>query len=112
MIVFANWGFMSKISPSSTIRLISSYMSYGLRFDSGRTSRSSSSMRSTESLVSRRGGASSQFEGKYDRYSLIAWMHSSSEPTSRSATPDLRVCTREPPSSSWVTSSPVTALTK
>src|SRR2546421_488398 len=39
-------------------------------------------------------------------------MHSSSEPTSRSATPDLRVCTREPPSSSCVTSSPVTAFTR
>ena len=27
MIVFANWGFMSKIWPSSTIRRITSYMS-------------------------------------------------------------------------------------
>ena len=29
-----------------------------------------------------------------------------------SPTPDLRQCTREPPSSSWVTSSPTAALTR
>ena len=112
MMVFAKRGLMSKYSPSSTIRRITSYMSYGLRFESGRTSRSSSSMRSTGSSGSRRGGGSSQCDGKNERYALIASMHSSSEPTSRSATPDLRVCTREPPSSSWVTSSPVTAFTR
>ena len=39
-------------------------------------------------------------------------MHSSSESTSRSPTPEIRVCTFDPPSSSWVTSSPVTALVK
>ena len=31
MIVFAHCGLMSKYSPSSTIRRITSYMSYGLR---------------------------------------------------------------------------------
>ena len=67
MIVFANCGFMSKYSPSSTILRITSYMSYGLRFDSGSTSRSSSSMRSTGSSGSRRGGGSSQCEGKNER---------------------------------------------
>ena len=39
-------------------------------------------------------------------------MHSSSSATSRSPTPDLRQCTREPPSSSWVTSSPIAARTR
>ena len=43
---------------------------------------------------------------------MIASMHSSSDPTSRSATPEIRVCTRAPPSSSWDTSSPVTAFTR
>ena len=43
---------------------------------------------------------------------MIAWMHSSSEPTSRSPTPEMRVWMREPPSSSWVTSSPVTAFVR
>ena len=42
----------------------------------------------------------------------MAAMQSSSESTSRSPTPEMRVCTREPPSSSWVTSSPVTALVR
>ena len=39
-------------------------------------------------------------------------MHSSSDSTSRSPTPDMRQWMREPPSSSWVTSSPVTALAR
>ena len=39
-------------------------------------------------------------------------MQSSSDSTSRSPTPEIRVWMREPPSSSWVTSSPVTALTR
>ena len=39
-------------------------------------------------------------------------MHSSSRSTSRSPTPDLRQCTREPPSSSCVTSSPTAARTR
>ena len=39
-------------------------------------------------------------------------MHSGSSATSRSPTPDLRQCTREPPSSSWVTSSPIAARTR
>ena len=39
-------------------------------------------------------------------------MHSSSLATSMSPTPDLRQCTREPPSSSWVTSSPIAARTR
>ncbi len=39
-------------------------------------------------------------------------MQSSSESTSRSPTPDTRVWMREPPSSSWVTSSPVTAFVR
>src|SRR3954466_8043756 len=39
-------------------------------------------------------------------------MQASSSGTSRSPTPDLRVCTREPPSSSCVTSSPTAARTR
>ena len=39
-------------------------------------------------------------------------MHSSSSATSRSPTPDLRQCTRAPPSSSCVTSSPIAARTR
>ena len=67
MIVFANCGFMSKYSPSSTIRRMISYMSCGFRFDSGSTSRRSSSMRSIGSDTGRRGGASSQFDGMNER---------------------------------------------
>ena len=54
----------------------------------------------------------SQFCGMNDRYCLIRSMHSSSLATSMSPTPDLRQCTREPPSSSWVTSSPTAARTR
>ena len=43
---------------------------------------------------------------------MIASMHSSSDSTSRSPTPETRVWMREPPSSSWVTSSPVTAFVR
>ena len=100
MIVFAHFGLMSKYSPSSTIRSITSYMSYGCRGDSGTMSSSSSSMRSTGSVVGRIGGCCSQLEGKYDRYVLIASMHSRSSATSRSPTPDLRQWIFAPPSSS------------
>src|SRR5579859_1459864 len=54
MIVLAHCGLRSKYSPSSTIRRITSYMSYGLRLESGRTSSSPSSARSIGSPV---GGA-------------------------------------------------------
>ena len=87
-------------------------MSYGLRFESGRMSSSASSPRSAGSAAGRTGGRSSQCDGKYDRYCLIAAMHSSSSATSMSPTPDLRQCTRDPPSSSCVTSSPIAARTR
>ncbi len=87
-------------------------MSYGLRLDSGSTSSSSSSPRSIGSALARIGGFASQFCGMNERYCLIASMHDSSSATSRSPTPDLRVCTREPPSSSCVTSSPTAARTR
>ena len=63
MIVFAHWGLRSKQTPSSTIRRITSYMSYGLRLDSGITSSSSSSPRSIGSEHSITGGRCSQFCG-------------------------------------------------
>ena len=68
MIVRAQRGLRSNQTPSSTMRRITSYMSYGLRGESGSTSSSSSSMRSTGSVTGwRSGGASSQFCGKNDR---------------------------------------------
>ena len=112
MIVRAHFGLRSSHSPSSTISRITSYMSYGLRLDSGRTSSSASSQRSTGSLTGRTGGGASQCDGKNDRYCLMRAMHSSSSATSRSPTPDLRQCTRAPPSSSCVTSSPIAARTR
>ena len=44
MIVRAHFGLRSSHEPSSTISRITSYMSYGLRLDSGRTSSSASSI--------------------------------------------------------------------
>ena len=69
-------------------------------------------MRSTGSPTGSTGGRSSQCDGKNDRYRLTTAMHSSSSATSMSPTPDLRQCTREPPSSSCVTSSPIAARTR
>ena len=61
----------------------------------------------------RTGGRSSQCDGKYDRYCLMTGdALLVVEPTSMSPTPDLRQCTREPPSSSCVTSSPIAARTR
>ena len=67
MIVRAQRGLRSNHSPSSTMRRITSYMSYGWRGESGRMSSSSSSMRSTGSADSRSGGGCSQFCGMYER---------------------------------------------
>ena len=67
MIVFANFGLMSKYSPSSTISRITSYMSYGWRFDSGTISSSFSDIRSSGSSVSFIGGFCSQLDGKNER---------------------------------------------
>ena len=67
MIVFANFGLMSKYSPSSTISRITSYMSYGCRDDSGTMSSSFSDIRSSGSSVSRSGGLCSQLDGKKER---------------------------------------------
>ncbi len=67
MIVFANFGLMSRISPSSTISRITSYMSYGCRAESGTMSSSFSDIRSSGSDVSRTGGGCSQLAGKYER---------------------------------------------
>ena len=64
MIVRAKRGLRSSHSPSSTTRRITSYMSYAWRFESGSTSSSASSMRSTGSALARTGGRSSQCDGK------------------------------------------------
>ena len=113
MIVRAHFGLRSSHSPSSTISRITSYMSYGLRLESGRTSSSASSQRSTGSVTSRtRRRAARSATGSTTGTRLMRAMHSSSSATSRSPTPDLRQCTRAPPSSSCVTSSPIAARTR
>ena len=60
----------------------------------------------------RRGGFSSQCEGKKDRYSRTAAMHAASSGYSASATPEISLCTLEPPSSSSVTFSPTVDSTR
>ena len=67
MIVRAQRGLMSNHSPSSTMRRITSYMSYGWRGESGRMSSRSSSARSIGSAGSRLGGGSSQLAPKNER---------------------------------------------
>ena len=68
-------------------------------------------MRSAGSSQGWTGGGSRFEPGKNDRYSLTAAMHATSSGTSRSATPETSVWTREPPSSSALMSSPTTAFT-
>ena len=65
--LLAHFGLRSKYSPSSTISAITSYMSYGLREESGTISSSFSDIRSAGSALSASGGFSSQFEGKKER---------------------------------------------
>ena len=65
--VRAHFGLRSSHSPWSTISRITSYMSYGLRLDSGRTSSSPSSPRSAGSAVGRRGGGSPLCDGMKER---------------------------------------------
>ena len=86
-------------------------MSYDLRADSGSRSSSSSSRRSIGSSHGCTGGASSQLDGKNDRYRLIAAMHSASFANSPSPTPLVSQWIFDPPSSCSPTSCPVTAFT-
>ena len=103
-------GKTSKKSPSSTMRRITSCMSYGSRAESGITCVSPSSWRSGSSTGANDGASSRLFDGRYDsRWRTIA-RHSSSSWLTNDATPERLACVIAPPSSSNVTSSPVTAL--
>ena len=107
----AQCGRYSMKSPSSTTWLMTSRMSYGCFGDAGRMLRSSSTMRFGSSAVGKCGGISWLLEGrKLSRYFTSSSTSSSDAPT-KVATPDLEEWLRAPPSSSKVTSSPVTVLT-
>src|SRR5579872_1695181 len=99
MMLRANRGLMSRMSPSSTTDRTSLYMSYGLRVDSGSRSSSDSSRRSTGSLLAATGGSSSQLGGRYERYFFTAPMQAASSSNSPSPTPLTSQWTFEPPRS-------------
>ena len=107
----AQAGLISKSRPWSTRCPITFFMSYARRALSGTRLTSASSIRSAGSSQGRTGGCSRFDVGKNERYSFTATTQARSSATSRSATPEISVCTLEPPSSSALTSSPTTALT-
>src|SRR5689334_21216074 len=84
----AKYGDISKNSPKSTTREITSCMSYGL-VDSGGTMRSSPAISGgvAPSSTAINGGVSKLFEGRYDSNVLINQNESSSFSASNCATP-------------------------
>src|SRR6056297_3250638 len=108
---FAQWGKYSKNSPSSTTWRITSIMSYGRFGLAGRMSRSSGHSRSGSSPRSSTGGSSRLFDGRNDSRKRTSSRHDFSSSDTNVATPDLVAWLMAPPSSSRVTSSPVTVFT-
>ena len=111
MMLFAQCGKYSKNSPSSTIDAMTFFMSYGWLADTGRMSRNSGHKRSGSSPVSIVGGSSILFCGMNDIKNRTSSRHDFSSWETKVATPLLLAWLIAPPSSSRVTSSPVTVLT-
>ena len=109
--LLAQCGKYSKNSPSSTIDAMTFFMSYGWLGDGGRMSRRSGHKRSGSSPVSMVGGSSMLFCGMNDIKKRTSSRHDFSSAETNVATPLLLAWLIAPPSSSSVTSSPVTVFT-
>ena len=109
--LLAQCGKYSKNSPSSTIDAMTFFMSYGWLGDGGRMSRRSGHKRSGSSPVSMVGGSSMLFCGMNDIKKRTSSRHDFSSAETKVATPLLLAWLIAPPSSSSVTSSPVTVFT-
>ena len=97
-------------SPSSNTSSMTCFMSYGLFGLSGTMDRSSGSRRSGSSDGASYGAESRLFCGMNESRWRTSSMHDSSSSDANWHTPDLTACDSAPPSSSMVTSSPVTVL--
>jgi len=86
-------------------------MSYGWFGDAGRMSRSDSQRRSGSSAVSTSGASSRLFCGRNESKKRTSSRHDCSSLETNVATPDFDAWLIAPPSSSNVTSSPVTVFT-
>ena len=109
--LFAQCSKYSKNSPSSTTSLITFFMSYGWLADAGRMSRNIGHERFGSSDVSTVGADSRLFCGKNDNKKRTSSRHACSSAETNVATPLFDAWLIAPPSSSSVTSSPVTVLT-
>ena len=109
--LFAQCGKYSKNSPSSTTSRMTFFMSYGWFGDGGRMVRSSAHSRSGSSPVSTAGGSSRLFDGRKLSRKRTSSRHAFSSAATNVATPLFDAWLIAPPSSSSVTSSPVTVFT-
>src|SRR5262245_4336173 len=107
----AQWGKYSKNSPSSATAVATFFMSYGWFELAGSRSRSVGQSRSGSSDGSTTGGSSRLFDGRNDMRYRTSSRHDFSSGATNVATPDLVAWLMAPPSSSSVTSSPVTVFT-
>ena len=110
MLVAQCWKY-SKYSPLSTTSRMTFFMSYGWFGETGRMSRKRSHERSASSLGSSDGGSSRLFCGKNDIKKRTSSKHACSSAETNVATPLFDAWLIAPPSSSNVTSSPVTVFT-
>src|SRR4051794_35097208 len=107
----AQWGKYSKKSPSSITEAMTFFMSYGMFGLGGMMSRSSGHSRLGSSPVAEIGGSSKLLEGRKLMRSFTSSRHDFSSAATNVATPDFDAWLMAPPSSSRVTSSPVTVFT-
>ena len=109
--LLAQLGKYSKNSPSSTTSAITFFMSYGRFADAGRMVRNISQLRIGSSSDSTSGASPRLFCGKKPSRYRTSARHDCSSAETKVATPLLDAWLAAPPSSSSVTSSPVTVLT-
>src|SRR6478735_1010859 len=107
----AQRGKYSKKSPSSTTTSMTFFMSYGMFGLAGIISASSGHSRSGSSPVGSSGGVSRLLDGRNENRYLTSSRQAFSSGETNVATPDLVAWLLAPPSSSRVTSSPVTVFT-
>ena len=110
MLVAQCWKY-SKYSSLSTTSRMTFFMSYGWLGETGKISRNMSHERSGSSVGSSDGASSKLFCGRNDNKKRTSSRHAFSSAATKVATPLLEAWLIAPPSSSNVTSSPVTVFT-
>ncbi len=108
---FAQLAWYSKKSPSSTTSVTTAFMSYGMFGLAGIRSTNDGQSRSGSSPVSTRGASSMLLDGRNESRKRTSSITAFSSAATKVATPDRDEWLPAPPSSSRVTSSPVTVFT-